>query len=38
MSLARVQYGRWREIYLETNDDDRSGRLNEVQLELTERR
>lgn len=29
-----VEAGRWREIYLETNDDDRSDWLVEVQLEL----
>jgi hypothetical protein len=36
MSSTRVRYGRWRDIYLETNDDDRSDWLIEVQLELTE--
>jgi effector-binding domain-containing protein len=33
---ASIESGRWREIYLETNDDDRSDWLIEVQLELTE--
>jgi effector-binding domain-containing protein len=33
---ASIEAGRWREIYLETNDHDRSHWLIEVQLELTE--
>jgi DNA-binding transcriptional MerR regulator len=33
---ASIKSGRWREVYLETNDDDRSDWLIEVQLELTE--
>jgi DNA-binding transcriptional MerR regulator len=34
-SAASIEAGRWREIYLETNDDDHSDWLIEVQLELT---
>lgn len=34
--VASIEAARWREIYLETNDDDRSDWLIEVQLELTE--
>lgn len=34
--VASIEAGRWREIYLETNDDDRSDWLIEVQLELIE--
>ena len=33
--LLSVQKGRWRELYLETNDTDYSDWLIEVQLELT---
>jgi DNA-binding transcriptional MerR regulator len=33
---ASIEAGRWREIYLETNDHDRSDWLIEVQLELAE--
>jgi DNA-binding transcriptional MerR regulator len=33
--LVSIQRGRWREIYLETNDSDYSEWLIEVQLELT---
>jgi DNA-binding transcriptional MerR regulator len=33
---ASIEAGRWREIYLETNDDDRTDWLIEVQLELTD--
>jgi hypothetical protein len=36
--VASIESGRWREIYLEANDDDRSDWLIEVQLELTEPR
>jgi hypothetical protein len=34
---ASVAAGRWRELYLETNDNDYSDRLVEVQLELAGR-
>jgi DNA-binding transcriptional MerR regulator len=34
--VASIEAGRWREIYLETNDDDRSDWLVEVQLEVIE--
>ncbi|MDT5265334.1 MAG: hypothetical protein QOI90_1960 [Mycobacterium sp.] len=33
---ASIEAGRWREIYLETNDGDHSDWLIEVQLELTD--
>lgn len=33
---ASVETGRWREVYLETNDSDYSDWLIEVQLELTD--
>ena len=34
-TLDGIEAGRWREVYLETNDNDYSDWLIEVQLELT---
>ena len=33
--MESIEAGRWREVYLETNDNDYSDWLIEVQLELT---